>query len=62
MSRLIRKKRSDTLIGTIENNRGVDFGVRSDKKLGRFLKENGFSSLNKALEKASTLSSKSKKR
>ncbi len=47
-----RKKRSDTEISTIEKQYGVDFGVRSDKKLGTYLKEEGFSSLSKALERA----------
>lgn len=47
-----RKKREDTKIGTIEEQYGVDFGVRSDKELGTFLEENGYSSLSKALEEA----------
>ena len=32
-----RRKRSDTKIGTIEKKYGKDFGVRSDKKLGKYL-------------------------
>ncbi len=47
-----RQKRSDTKVGTIEKKYGVDFDVRSDKKLGQFLKETGFPSLSKALEQA----------
>lgn len=47
-----RQKRSDTRIGTIEKQYGVDFGVRSDKKLGSYLKEKGFSSLSKVLKRA----------
>ncbi len=47
-----RQKRSDTKIGTVEKTYGVNFEVRSDKKLGQFLKENGFPSLSKALEQA----------
>lgn len=47
-----RRKREDTKIGTIEKQYGVNFGVRSDKKLGTFLKEQGFPSLSKALERA----------
>jgi hypothetical protein len=51
MSKLIHRKRSDTKIGSIEKQHDVDFGVRSDKKLGQFLKEQGLPSLSKALEK-----------
>jgi hypothetical protein len=46
-----RKKRKDTLIKTIEKKYGVDFDVRSDQKLGAYLKEEGLPSLSKALEK-----------
>ena len=45
-----RKKRSDTQIGTIEKMYGKDFGVRSDKKLGNYLKEKGYSSLSQLLK------------
>lgn len=48
----IRRKRSDTKIGSVEKTHGVDFGVRSDMKLGKFLKETGFDSLSKALKQA----------
>jgi len=44
-----RKKRSDTKIGTIEKKYGKDFGVRSDKKLGSYLKQKGYSSLSEIL-------------
>jgi len=47
----IEKLRKDTLIKTIEKKYGVDFGVRSDKKLGTYLKEEGLPSLSKALDK-----------
>jgi len=47
-----RQKRSDTKIETIEKQYGVDFDVRSDMKLGNYLKEKGFSSLSKALNRA----------
>ncbi len=40
-----RQKRSDTKMGTVEKKYGKDFGVRSDKKLGNYLKEQGYSSL-----------------
>ena len=40
-----REKRSDTKMGTIEKLYGKDFNVRSDKKLGNFLKEKKADSL-----------------
>lgn len=49
MPKQIRKKREDTKIGTIEKKYGRNFGVRSDKKLGNYLKEQGFPSLSKLL-------------
>jgi len=49
MSKRIRKKRSDTKMGTIEKKYGKDFGVRSDKKLGNYLKDKGYGSLSKLL-------------
>ncbi len=52
MSKEIMRKRTDTKLGSVEKKYGVDFGVRSDKKLGQFLRENGFPSLSKALENA----------
>ena len=42
----LRDKRDDTHIGTIERQYDRDFGVRSDKQLGNFLKEEGVASLN----------------
>lgn len=42
----LRDKRDDTHMGTIEKQYGRDFGVRSDKELGNFLKENNIASLN----------------
>ena len=47
-----RKIRSDAKIGNVEKKLNVNFDVRSDMKLGNFLKEHGFDSLNKALERA----------
>lgn len=44
-----RKKRSDTKIETIEQKYGRDFGVRSDKKLGNYLKDKGYGSLTELL-------------
>lgn len=37
----LRDKRDDTHIGTIEKKYDRDFGVRSDKQLGNFLREKG---------------------
>lgn len=45
-----RQKRADTKIGTVEKKYGRDFGVRSDKKLGSYLEEQGYPSLSKLLE------------
>lgn len=50
MSKEIRIKRSDTKVGTIEKQYGRDFGVRSDKQLGNYLKEQGYSSLSRLLK------------
>ena len=46
-----RVKRQDTKVGTIEKKYGVDLGVRSDMKLGNYLKKKGYSSLSDMLEK-----------
>ena len=45
-----RAKRSDTKMGTIEKKYGRDFGTRSDKNLGNYLKEQGYESLSKMLK------------
>ena len=45
-----RPVRSDTRIITVENRYGVDLGVRSDMKLGTFLKEKGYPSLSRMLK------------
>ena len=44
-------KRYDTKVETIEKQYGVDLGVRGDMKLGNYLKEKGYKSLSKMLEK-----------
>lgn len=44
-----RQKRSDTKMGTIEKKYGKDFNTRSDKKLGNFLEEKGYSFLSELL-------------
>lgn len=46
----LRDKRDDTLMGTIEKKYDRDFGVRSDKQLGNFLKEKGIASLNDLIQ------------
>lgn len=43
---LLRDKRDDTHIGTIEKKYNLDLGVRSDMHLGNFLKQKNISSLN----------------
>ncbi len=44
---LQRRKRVDTKMSTIEKRYGRDFGVRSDMKLGTYLKREGYPSLSK---------------
>jgi hypothetical protein len=44
-----RSIRSDTKVGTVEKRYGIDLGVRSDMKLGRFLREKGYPSLSRIL-------------
>lgn len=43
---LLRDKRDDTHMGTIEKQYGREFDVRSDMHLGTYLKEHGVKSLN----------------
>jgi hypothetical protein len=49
----IRKKRSDTLVGTLREEYGEEFasGYRSDAKLGTVLKKEGLESLDQLLKK-----------
>lgn len=42
----LRQKRGDTHIETIENQYGLDLGVRSDMHLNTYLKKNDIASLN----------------
>lgn len=42
----LRDKRNDTHMGTVEQQYGRNFGVRSDMELGNFLKRNDINSLN----------------
>lgn len=48
----LREKRGDTKVGTIEEQYGIDFGVRSDMRLDTLLKKLGANSLSEALKKA----------
>lgn len=50
MSNLIHKKRSDTLVKTIEKKYGIDLKYRSDAKLHTVLKAEGLPSLSKLLK------------
>jgi len=43
---LLRDKRDDTHMSTIENQYGRDFDVRADMHLGNYLKQQGIESLN----------------
>jgi len=45
----LRDKRDDTHMGTIEQQYGRDFNVRSDMQLGNFLEQQGFQSLHQLL-------------
>lgn len=47
----LRQKRSDTHAETIEEQYGVDLGVRGDKHLGNILKDEGVGSLDELLNK-----------
>ena len=47
----LRRKRSDTHAGTIEDMYGIDLGVRADKELRNILKDEGVDSLSELLRK-----------
>jgi hypothetical protein len=49
----IRRKRSDTLVGTLRDQYGAGFaaGYRADAKLGTVLKREGVDSLDQLLKK-----------
>lgn len=47
----LRRKRSDTHVGTVEEQYHVDFGVRSDMHLGTLLEREGVGSLSEMLKK-----------
>ena len=48
----LRRKRSDTHVGTIERQYGLDFGVRSDMHLGTLLKRRSSAWLAEVLQDA----------
>lgn len=50
MAKVIRQKRADTLVKTIERKYGVDLGYRSDAQLHTVLKKEGLPSLSKLLK------------
>jgi hypothetical protein len=50
MTKVIRRKRVDTLVKTIEKKYGVDLGYRSDTQLHTALKKEGLPSLSKLLK------------
>ncbi|OGK19020.1 hypothetical protein A3D80_03460 [Candidatus Roizmanbacteria bacterium RIFCSPHIGHO2_02_FULL_40_13b] len=43
-------KRFDTKVGTIEKKYGIDLGVKSNMKLGNYLKQKGYRSLSEMLK------------
>ncbi len=43
---LLRQKRSDTLVGSIEKQYGIDLGVRGDMEWGTYKSLTGVKSLN----------------
>jgi hypothetical protein len=47
---LLRDKRDDTHIGTIEKQYDIDLGVRSDMELGNYLKQKNIKSLNDLIQ------------
>lgn len=53
MAKQIRRKRSDTTIRTIEKKYNIDLKVRSDMKLGNYLRREGLPSLSKLIRRAS---------
>ena len=50
MSKLIRQKRGDTLVKTIEKKYKIDLGYRPDAKLSTVLKKTGAPSLSKLIK------------
>jgi len=52
MAKTIHRKRSDTLVKTIEKKYGVDLNYRSDAQLHTVLKKEGLPSLSRLLKMA----------
>jgi hypothetical protein len=48
----LREKRGDTLVGTIENEYGVDLGVRTDMRLDTYRERTGLTSIKDIVEQA----------
>jgi len=48
----LRQKRGDTLVGNIEREYGVDFGVRSDMRLDTLRDQTGLTSIEDLLRDA----------
>jgi hypothetical protein len=48
----LRQKRGDTLVGNIEREYGVDFGVRSDMRLDTLRDQTGLTSIEDLLRNA----------
>ncbi len=48
----LRQKRGDTLVGNIEREYGVDFGVRSDMRLDTLRDQTGLTSIDDLLRNA----------
>lgn len=48
----LRQKRGDTLVGNIEREYGVDFGVRSDMRLNTLRDQTGLTSIEDLLRHA----------
>jgi hypothetical protein len=47
---MFRKKRDDTLVGTVERQHGINLNARSDTLLGNLLDDRGFDSLSQLLD------------
>ncbi len=47
---MFRRKRDDTMVGTIEQKYGIQLNARSDMLLGNLLEERGFESLSQLLQ------------
>ncbi len=48
----LRRKRGDTLVGNLEREYGVDFGVRSDMRLDTLREQTGLNSIDELVRQA----------